>query len=61
MLRCKQIVEYFMKADIDGLEMEVLDKIYDGKDKVKVRLTHSKGRELCIPDYFVQKHLISMQ
>ncbi|KAJ1371567.1 hypothetical protein KIN20_033538 [Parelaphostrongylus tenuis] len=58
---CKQIVEYFMGADIDGLEMEVLDKIHDGEDKLKVRLTYFGRKEVCIPDYLIQKQLISLQ
>ncbi|KAJ1350146.1 hypothetical protein KIN20_005869 [Parelaphostrongylus tenuis] len=44
-LECMQIVEYFMGAGMDGLEVEVLDKIHDGKDKLKVRLTQFGKRE----------------
>ncbi|KAJ1373188.1 hypothetical protein KIN20_035534 [Parelaphostrongylus tenuis] len=60
-LECMRIVEYFMGAGMDGLEVEVLDKIYDGKDKLKVRLTHFGRREVCIPDYLIQEQLIFLQ
>ncbi|VDL64506.1 unnamed protein product [Nippostrongylus brasiliensis] len=62
--RWEEMAEVFMSADEGSLLAEINDKVWDEKEKLKVRLCYenrSKDRPIYVPEYFVHERLIQLR
>uniref|UniRef100_A0A0K0DRM9 Tudor domain-containing protein n=1 Tax=Angiostrongylus cantonensis TaxID=6313 RepID=A0A0K0DRM9_ANGCA len=55
---CKRVTDFLMESNIPGLDVEIHNKIWDERDKWKVKLTY---KDLRLPDCFVQENLITLK
>ncbi|KAK5970692.1 Tudor domain-containing protein [Trichostrongylus colubriformis] len=59
---CKRMAEAFTTAPSESLSAEIEDKIWDDKEKLKVRLCFRKPtKRVFVPDYFVNEKIIDLR